>query len=126
MVFFACLDAIEDIETVSVMCVLLYFTHLKLFSLNANKCGWQEIVVFCWCYMIWLSSFTSKSRLGTNQNNYRVNVHNTLTETIGMVFSMARNNIIAPRFLTTEPNEQNIVGCRMMKKEATVLEVNQM
>ena len=76
--------------------------------------------------MIWLSSVTSKSMLGTNQNNSRVNVRNTLTETTGMVFSMARNNTIAPRFLTTEPNEHKISGWRMRKREATVLEVNQM
>ena len=81
---------------------------------------------FYWCSMIWLSSFTSKSRLVTNQNNYRENVRNTLTETIGMVFSMERNDIIAPSFLTTEPNKHNIAGWRMRKREATVLEVNQM
>ena len=67
-----------------------------------------------------------KSRLSKNQNNYRENVCNTPTETIGIAFSVERNDIISPRFLTTEPNEQNIVGCRMMKKEATVIEVNQM
>ena len=39
---------------------------------------------------------------------------------------MARNGIIAPMFLTTEPNEYNISGWIMEKREATVLEVNQM
>ena len=67
-----------------------------------------------------------KSRLGTNKNNYRENVLNTLIETIGMVFSMSRNNIIAPRFLTTEPNKHKIAGWIIKKREATVLEVNQM
>ena len=76
--------------------------------------------------MIWLSSFTSKSSLDTNQNNYRANVRNTLTETIGMVLSMASNDIIALRFLTTEPNEHNITGWIIRKREATVLEVNKM
>ena len=108
------------------MCVSLYFTRLKLFAFNANICGFLERVVFCWCSMIWLSSFTSKSRLVTNQNNSRANVCNTLEETIVMVFYMARTNIIAPMFLTTEPNEYNISGWIMEKREATVLEVNQM
>ena len=39
---------------------------------------------------------------------------------------MTRNNIITPRFLTTEPNEHNIAGWKMRKREATVLEVNKM
>ena len=61
----------EDIGTVAFMCVSLYFTRLELFAVNTNICGWRERVVFCWCSMICLSSFTLKSRLGTNQNNSR-------------------------------------------------------
>ena len=122
----ALLAATEYIGRVAVMCVSLYFTRLKLFDINENICGWRERVVFYWCSMIWLSSFTSKSSLDTNQNNYRANVRNTLTETIGMVLSMASNDIIALRFLTTEPNEHNITGWIIRKREATVLEVNQM
>ena len=38
----ACLAATEDIGTVAVICVSLYFTRLKLFSVNVNICGWQE------------------------------------------------------------------------------------
>ena len=34
------LAATEDIRTVVVMCVSLYFTRLKLFAVNTNKCGW--------------------------------------------------------------------------------------
>ena len=58
------LAAIEDIGTVMVVCVSLYFTRLELFAVNTNICGWRERVVFCWCSMICLSSFTLKSRLG--------------------------------------------------------------
>ena len=43
-----------------------------------------------------------------------------------MVFSMARNGIIAPMFLTTEPNKQNISRWIMRNREAMVIEVNQM
>ena len=43
-----------------------------------------------------------------------------------MVFSMTRNKIIAPIFIKTEPNEHNIGGWRKRKREATVIEVNQM
>ena len=116
----------EDIGTVAVMCVSLYFTRLKLFGVNGKKCDWRQRLVFCWCSMIWLSSYTSKSRLGTNQKNSRANVQNTVTETIGMVFSIPHKDIYAPRFLTTEPAEHQIAGWRMRKREATVLEVNQM
>ena len=45
----------EYIGTVAVICVSLYFTRQNLFAVNAKICGWQERVVFCWCYMIWLS-----------------------------------------------------------------------
>ena len=76
--------------------------------------------------MIWLSSFTSSSRLGTNKNNYSSNVRNTLTETIGMVLSMVLNDIISPRFLTMEPSKQKIAGWRINNMEATLIEVNQM
>ena len=58
------LAATEDIGTAAVMCVLLYFTRLKLFSVNAKIFGRQERFVFCWCYIIWLSYFNSKSSLG--------------------------------------------------------------
>ena len=102
------------------------FPRLKIFAVDANKCGWRERVVFFWCSMIWLSSFTLKSRLSKNQNNYRENVCNTPTETIGIAFSVERNDIISPRFLTTEPNEHKIAVWRIRKREATVLEVNQM
>ena len=43
-----------------------------------------------------------------------------------MVFSMARKDIIGPRFLTTEPTKHKIVVCKIRKGEAPVLEVNQM
>ena len=43
-----------------------------------------------------------------------------------MFFSIPRKDIYAPRFLTTEPAEHQIAGWRMRKREATVLEVNQM
>ena len=39
---------------------------------------------------------------------------------------MARNGIISPRFLTTEPNEHRIVEWRISNMEATALKVNQM
>ena len=58
------LAATEDLGTVTFMCVLLYFTRLKLFSVNAKIFGRQERFVFCWCYIIWLSYFNSKSSLG--------------------------------------------------------------
>ena len=102
------LAAIEDTGTVSIMCESLFFMRLKLFAVKAKKCGWQETVVFSWFSMILLSSLTSKSRLGTNQNNSRKNVRSTLTETIVMVFYMAGKDIVAPGFLTTEPNEHKI------------------
>ena len=102
------LAATEDTGTVLFMCVSLYFTVLKLFSININKYCWQERVLFGWCYIIWLSSLTSKSSLGQNKNSSRANIHNTLIETIGMVFSMERNEIIATFFLTTGPNKHNI------------------
>ena len=48
----ASLAATEDIGTVTVMCVCLYFTHLKLFGVNSKRCGSREIIVFLWCHLI--------------------------------------------------------------------------
>ena len=122
----AALSESEDQGTVAVMCTSLYFIRLKLFSVNCKKLGFRERVVFSWCSMIWITSFSSKSRLGTNQKNSRINVRNMATETIAMVFAVARNDVIAARFLTTESNEHVFAGYRNHVREPTVLQLNQM
>ena len=63
----------EYVGTVLVMCVSLYFTRLKLFFVNEKKLGFRERIVFSWSFMICITSFKSKLRLGTNQNNMRIN-----------------------------------------------------
>ena len=63
----------EYVGTVLVMCVLLYFTWLKLFSVNAKKLEFYERIVFSWSSMMWINYFKLKSRLGTNHNNTRIN-----------------------------------------------------
>jgi len=121
----AALVGTQDEGTVSVMCVSLYFLRLKLFSVNCKTLGYRERIVFSWCSMIWITSFASKSRLGTNQNNTRINARNMVTETLAMIFAVARDDVGGPRFLTTESNEHTFAGWRFSKREATVLEVNQ-
>ena len=73
--------------------------------------------------MIWINSFKLKSRLGANHNNTRINNRNTVTETIGMIFSMSRDNIYGLIFTTTETNEHSFSDIRVRKREANVLEV---
>ena len=121
----AALSESEDQGTVAVMCISLYFIRLKLFSINCKKLGFRERLVFSWCSMIWITSFSSKSRLGTNRNNSRINVRNMATEIIAMVFAVARNDVIAARFLTTESNEHVFAGYRNHVREPTVLQLNQ-
>ena len=64
--------------------------------------------------------------MGTNQRNYRTNLRNILTETLGFIFCAARSDVSAPRFLITEANEHIFGNWRMRTREATVLEVNQL
>ena len=107
------------------MYVSLYFTWLKLFYANAKKLGFRESIVFIWSSITWITSFKLKSSLGTNQNITRINNRNTVTEKIGMIFSVSRDDIYGLRFITTEPNDNYFSGIRVQKIEATVLEVIQ-
>eukprot|EP00957_Ditylum_brightwellii_P043846 3324403-Ditylum_brightwellii.AAC.1 len=86
----------EDVGSVSTLCVTLYFMRLKLFAVNTKKAYYRDFISFLWVSMIWLTSFESKSPLGTNQSNMAINCCNLITETIGLVFAMARDNILKP------------------------------
>ena len=112
----------EEVGSVSVLCLTLYFIRLKLFAVNAKKGNFRDRITFLWASTIWLTSFESKSLLGTNQSNMSTNRRNLLTETIALVFAMARNDVTKPRMLTTEPNEHTFGGWRSDKREATVQE----
>ena len=113
----------EYVGTVLVMCVSLYFTRLKLFSVNEKKLGFRERIVFSWYFMICITSFKYKLRLGTNQNNMRINNWNTVTKTIGMIFSISCDYIYGLVFTKTGTNEHSLSGIRVHKREETVLKV---
>ena len=53
-----------------------------------------EIIIYLWVSMIIMTSFTLKSKKGTNQSNMLTNCHNTFTETLDLVFDMARSSHI--------------------------------
>ena len=112
----------EDHSSVTVMCVTLYFLRLKLFAVNARMLGFCDRVVFAWSAMIWLTSLDTESRLGTNQSNMAINRRNMATKAITVVFSVMRDDVFNPRYITTETCEHTFGGWRGIKKEASAEE----
>lgn len=112
----------EEAGSVCTLCVTLYFMRLKLYAVNTKKAYYRDRISFLWASMIWLTSFESKSPMGTNQSNMTINRRNLITETIALVFAMARSDVSKPRYLTTECNEHIFGGWRGERREATTQE----
>ena len=62
--------------------------------------------------MLWVTSLESNSRLTKNQANMSQKRKSMMTEIITLIFAMARDDVLHPRYLTTEPNEYMFGGCR--------------
>ena len=60
--------------------------------------------MYLWSSMLWITSL-SNSRLTTNQKNMSQNKKNMIPESIALIYAMARNDVLYPKYLTTEPNE---------------------
>ena len=116
----------EEVGSVSVLCVTLYFMRLKLFAVNTKRALYRDRIAFLWASLLWLTSFESKSPLGTNQSNMTINKRNLMTESIALVFAMARVDVVKPRYLTTECNEHIFGGWRGQKREATTQECTEL
>lgn len=72
--------------------------------------------------MLVMTSIGYQSTLGTNQKNMLANKRNIVTETLSMVFLMARSDVQRPRYLTSEPAEHTFGGWRGKKREARMIE----
>ena len=58
--------------------------------------------------MIWITPIKKQTIMITNRRNI-------VTETIGNIFMLARNDIPNPRLITSEPNEYTFGGWRTEK-----------
>jgi hypothetical protein len=72
--------------------------------------------------MIWIASFGYRSTLGTNMTTVLANRQNIATEAFAFVFLIVWDNIMNPRYCTTELCEQTFAGWRCESCEATVVE----
>ena len=113
----------EDTGSVAVMCATMFFLRLRLYAVNGHNIPARERITYIWVSMIFLTSYSSKSLLGTNQKNMVTNRRNLITETLGLVFAGARSDVIALRHTTTEPCEHTFGAGRSENREFTVLEL---
>ena len=111
----------EDSGAVAILSLTLYFMRMRLYAVNTKVLGFRERISLIWSCTIWMTSFGYQSRLGTNQKNMLANRRNMVTEGIGMIFLIARNDIMNVRYCTTEPCEHWFPGLRVDKREFTVL-----
>jgi hypothetical protein len=93
----------ERKDSIVLMSMVLYLVCLRLFAVNGKDVAANERISYLWISMIILTSFTSKSRKGTNQKNMLTNRRNLITETIALCFAISRNDVLNARYLTTEP-----------------------
>lgn len=112
----------DEAGLVCALCVTLYFMRLKLYAVNTKKAYYRDRISFLWASMIWLTSFEWKSTLCINQSNMTTNRHSLMTETIALIFAMARADVSKPRYLTTECNGHIFGGWRGERREATTQE----
>ena len=113
----------EDTGSVALMCATMFFLRLRLYAVNGHNIPARERITYIWVSMIFLTSYSSKSVLGTNQKNLSINRRNLVTETLGLVFACARSDVLALRYITTEPCEHTFGGGRSENREFTVLEL---
>ena len=116
----------EDMGTISVMCSTLFFLRLRLYAVNGHGIPARERITYIWVSMIFLTSFSSKSVIGTDQKNMTSNRRNVITETIGLVFACACSDVANLRYTTTEPCEHTFGAARSDTREFTVLQLIQM
>ena len=112
----------EEAGSVCTLRATLYFMRLKICAVNTKKACYRDRISFLWASMIWLTSFECKSPMGNNLSNVTINRRNLMTETIALVFAMARSDASKPRCLTTECNEHVFGGWRGERREATTQE----
>ena len=91
----------EDTGSVALMCATMFFLRLRLYAVNGHNIPARERITYIWVSMIFLTSYSSKSVLGTNQKNLSINRRNLVTETLGLVFACARPDVLALRCINT-------------------------
>ena len=92
----------EEVGSTAILAITLFFTGLKLYAVNAKKASYQDRITFCWAALLWITSFECHSKYGRkNQSTIATNCHNIMTETIGMIFCIARKGVKNLRYMTT-------------------------
>ena len=112
----------EDLGSVAVTCVTLYFVRARLLSVNAKSLNYRVRITLMWTSMLYSTSFGYSSPLGTCQSNWLANRRNLVCAGIGMVFLFIQKGIINPRYNTSEGAEHTFGGWRSECKEAPVKE----
>jgi hypothetical protein len=77
----------EDIGSTAVLAITLYFTRLKLYTVNAKKAYYRDRITFCWVGLLWITSIECHSKYDRKkQTTIATNCHSIMTETIGVIF----------------------------------------
>ena len=102
----------------SVVSVSLLMARMRLYAVNARKASWKMRCVFSLASTIWFTSFhTSGSTMLANKRNM-------VLETTAILFLVTRDDFPQPRRGTSEPNEHTYGMLRMLLREFTVVDVN--
>jgi hypothetical protein len=102
-----------DSRSVALLSLTLFFVRLRLFCVNTKKLSAHERVAGIWASMLWIDSLSGVSI---------ITKRNMICEAISLVFLVMRDDISAPRLLTTEPCEHTFGMWRQLIKEFTVLD----
>merc|ERR1712176_1568149 len=74
------LAQIEEKGSVAALIGTLYFIRLHLYAVNAKNVPFNVRIIGLWSSLIFLTSTTRSSKLGTNQANMLTNRRNLTTE----------------------------------------------
>ena len=104
----------DDIGNLSATVVSLVFMRLRSYAVNARVLDWKQRAIYTWATLLWFTSFhTSGSTMLANKRNM-------LLESVGLLFLLARSDVLHPRRLTSECNEHTYGFWRMMLREFTM------
>ena len=112
------LSNLSSAGNASVVAVSLVMYRMRLYAVNARKASWKLRCIFSLASTIWFTSFhTSGSTMMANKRNM-------VLETVAILFLVTRDDFPQPRRATSEPNEHVYGMLRMLLREFTVVDVN--
>ena len=84
----------EESGSIAMLGITLYFLCIWLHAVNAKVLGFRDRINLIWSCTIFITSLGYKSSLRTKQQNMLANHRNMVTEAIGIVFLMVRDDIV--------------------------------